>query len=475
MAKVQIDSSKTLREWPRMERYQNSTLRYTPPADFPAFWAEKHGRPRIMRCWVTLDEVWDYRTDEYFWNYRIGVNRYQDDSLHHEYDWGSTVPSEVNVRDYLSAHSETSDEILLNLRRYEKETQRGIVSLDKYEEVVEKVIEYYKNLYPNIRYIEPCNESDYDCFGGIDTEHYYKLYACTYRAVKRLNERHAYALPLLIGGSAINAVMDRPHLWREFLQQLANDRDENRQIDYYSMHDYNGHPRRLKVFYEMHRAWIKELGLPELPIFVDEYGFTQTTGIWTDSLRNASGVLSAMILSAQLPGMRIFPWCTFHNPSYQMSFTQYLLLENGQYASTPNGNAMRMLSMLKKNELEMQGEHQHQIAATGDETGYALLATNPTDKPAAVDLMLRHIRQDHVTITEYRVDALNNNRLTGPACTELGLTDRWNEWVKGPEQGIDIRSVLEPYGFTLWLVEPYKIASPLPTTRSLGLSVNGVQ
>jgi hypothetical protein len=157
-----------------------------------------------------------------------------------------------------------------------------------------------------------------------------------------------------------------------------------------------------------------------------------------------------------------------------MSFTQYLLLEDGQYASTPNGNAMRMLSMLKKNELAMQGEQQHQIIATGDETGYALLATNPTDKPLAVDLMLRQIRHDHVTITEYRVDALNNNRLTGPACTELGLTNRWNEWVKGPEQGVDIRQVLEPYGFTLWLVEPYKISSPLPTTHSLNLSVNGV-
>lgn len=475
MPKVTINTQKTVRPWKRVERYQNSTLRYTPPADFPEFWTKKHGRPRIMRCWVTLDEVWDYRTDEYFWNYQIGVNRYQDDPHHHEYDWGSTVPSDVHIQTYLSAHSDTCDEILLNLRRYEKETEQGIVSLDKYEEVVEKVIEYYKNLYPNIRYIEPCNESDYLCFGGIDTAHYYKLYTRAYRAVRRLNERHQYEIPLQIGGSAINAVMDRPHLWRQFLQHLADDADAQRQIDFYSMHDYNGHPKRLKVFYEMHHAWIKELNLPDLPIFVDEYGFTQTTGVWTDSLKNAAGVLSAMILSTQLPGMHIFPWCTFHNPSYQMSFTQYLMLEDGQYVSTPNGNAMRMLHLLKANELEMEGDHHHDVIATGDETGYAVLATNPTNMPVAVNLMLLNIVEDRMTITEYRVDSLHNNRLTGPASTELGLTNRWNEWVKGEEKGIDITAVLEPYGFTLWLVEPNKLNTALPTTNALTLSVNGVE
>ncbi|RAV03573.1 hypothetical protein [Paenibacillus sp. YN15] len=453
-ARISIDASKAARTWPRVERYQNSTLRFAPPADFPAFWAEKHGRPKIMRCWVTLDEVWDYRTDEYFWNYRIGVNRYEDDPHHHEYDWGWTVPSEVHIQTYLAAHSEHCDEILLNLRRYEKETEQGVISLDKYEEVVERVIEHYKNLYPNIRYIEPCNESDYLRFGGIGTGHYYKLYTRAYRAVRKLNERYRYETPLEIGGSAINAVMDRPHLWREFLQHLANDKDERRKIDYYSMHDYNGHPNRMKVFYDMHHAWIKELSLPDLPIFVDEYGFTRTTGIWTDSLRNASGVLSAMILSTRLEGMHLFPWCTFHNPSSQMSFTQYLLLEDGQYASTPNGNAMRMLYMLKTDELEMLGEHHHRVIATGDATGYAVLATNPGNEPMAVDLALHSIPYDKAAITEYRVDSLHNNRLTGPASMELGLTNRWIERVTGPEKGIDLTAVLEPYGFTLWLVEP---------------------
>ena len=253
----------------------------------------------------------------------------------------------------------------------------------------------------------------------------------------------------------MNAVMDRPHIWREFLQNLANDKSEEPILDFYSMHDYSQDSNRLSAFYKMHQAWIKELGLPDLPIFVDEYGFTKTTGVWTDNLKNASGVLVAMILASHLPGMYIMPWCTFHNPDYQMSFTQFLKLEDGTYASTPNGNAMRMLHMLKRNELEMQGEHKNNIIATGDETGIAILATNSTDKPVAVDLTLKEVPYDRVTITQYLVDSLNNNCLTGPKCTELYLTDRWNEWVGKADKDVNINTVLDKHGFSLWVVEPY--------------------
>ncbi|MGI6373265.1 MAG: hypothetical protein ACOX1R_08845 [Caldicoprobacterales bacterium] len=236
MPKVTINVNKYVREWPRIEKYQNSTLRFSPPVDFPEYLEKVNGRPKLMRCWITLDEVWDYRTDEYFWNYEIGVNSYKDDPNHYDYDWGVTVPTGINFEDYLISHSKHCDEVMLNIRRYERETADGIVSLDKYEEVVERVIEYYKELCPNIRYIEVSNESDYLSFGGIDSKHYYKLYTRVYRAVRRLNQRHNYEIPLGVGGNAMNAVMDRPHIWREFLQNLANDKSEEPILDFYSMH-----------------------------------------------------------------------------------------------------------------------------------------------------------------------------------------------------------------------------------------------
>lgn len=456
MPKVIVTANKIVRPWPRIEKYQNSTLRFSPPPDFPEYLEKVNGRPKLMRCWITLDEVWDYRTDEYFFDYQIGVNRYKDDPNHYEYDWGSTVPADIHIKEHLLTHSLHADEVMLNVRRYERETADGIVSLDKYEEVVERVIEYYKDLCPNIRFIEVCNEVDYNFFGRIDSEHYYKLYKRVYRAVRRLNEKHNYQMPLGVGGTALCRVMDKPHLWRDFLQNLANDKDENLMLDFYSMHDYNENPHRMTSFYAMHKAWIKELGLPDVPIYVDEYGFTRTTGMWTDNLKNASGVLAAMLLCSKLPDMILMPWCTYHNPSYQMSFTQFLKLEDGSYASTPNGNAMRMLHMLKEYELEIEGEYKNDIVATGSEGVITLLATNSTEKPMAVDALLKELPYERATITQYLVDSLNNNRLTGPECTELRLTNRWNEWVKKEDQSVNIQTVLDKYGFSLWIVEPYR-------------------
>jgi len=460
MVKLEVNASKSVRTWPRIEKYQNSTLRYSPPSDFPEFYEASHGRPKIMRCWITLDEVWDYRTDEYFWDYQIGVNRYKDDPNHYDYDWPSTVPSQTHFIDYLTSHSKHCDEVMFNIRRYERETADGIVSLDKYEEVVEKVISYYKELCPNIHYIEVSNESEIRAFGGITVPQYYELYKRVYRVVRRLNRKNNYETPLRVGGTAMTSPMHHPHLWYRFLQLLANDTDSERMIDFYSAHDYHPDISRLSSFYNMHHAWIKELNLPNVPIFFNEYGTVGATPILTDSLKNASGTLSGMILGSKLEGMYIFPWCTYHNPNMQMSYTQYLQLDNGKYVSTPNGNAMKMFSMLKEYELESSGRNQNRAVATGDGVSVAVLVTNPTNKPMAVDIMLKQIPHSRVTITKYLVDTRHNNRLTGQTCNELMLTDRWNEWVRKEDAGIDIDEVLDKYGFCLWLIEPYMFPKP---------------
>jgi hypothetical protein len=60
----------------------------------------------------------------------------------------------------------------------------------------------------------------------------------------------------------------------------------------------------------------------------------------------------------------------------------------------------------------------------------ALLVTNPTDKRLAVDLILEELPFEKVVITQYLVDSINNNCLTGPKTSKLHLTDRWNERVK---------------------------------------------
>jgi hypothetical protein len=451
MPQYTIDASKVKDTWKRVELYQNTTLRYPPVPEFAAMVAAAYGRPRLLRCWVTLDEVWDYRTDEYFFDYQIGVNRYKDDPNHFIYDWGSTVPTQIHIQEHLKSFSENSDALMLNLRRYERETAEGIVSLDKYEEVVEKVVAFYKQLCPNIRYIEVSNESDYRSFGDIDGTHYYKLYQRVCNAVTRLNNKNQYAMPLGVGGTSTNAVMSRPQLWREFLQNLASDKNPNFMLDFYSVHDYTRDPDRLKAFYAMHQTWIKELGLPDLPIHVDEYGYTDTTGVWTDSLKNASGVLVAMIQSADLPGLHIHPWCTYHNPKLQMSFTQYITLDDGTIVPTPNGHAMRALALQKKDRLEIGGKQPYNsaILATADESGIAILATNATGHPQSLEISLQ-LPEGGKTVTRYLVDRVHNNLLTGPETRSLLVTERF----PAKQDTLQLSAVLDDYAFSLWIIEP---------------------
>ena len=452
MPQITIDANQTQALWKRVERYQNTTLRYPPIPAFAAQVAAAYGRPRLLRCWVTLDEVWDYRTDSYDFDYQIGVHRYDDDPNHFVYDWASTVPTDIHIQEHLKSFSENSDELMLNLRRYERETAEGLVSLDTYEEVVEKVIAFYKDLCPNIRYIEVSNETDYRGFGGIDGTHYYKLYQRVCNAVTRLNATKGYALPLGVGGTSTNAVMSRPQLWREFLQNLAADKNPNRMIDFYSVHDYTHDPDRLKAFYAMHKTWIRELGLPDLPIHVDEYGFTDTTGVWTDSMKNAAGVLVVMIQSGDLPDLFIHPWCTYHNPKLQMSFTQYITLDDGAIVPTPNGHAMRALALQKQNRLAVTGKMPYNTAvlATGDISGVAILATNASGHPLPVEIAVGNLPAGDKVVTQYLVDRVHNNLLTGPQTRSLLITER----KPLAQEQAQLSAVLDDYAFALWLIEP---------------------
>jgi hypothetical protein len=163
---VTVETERVVRTWPRIERYQNSTLRYTPPADFPAFWASVNGRPKIIRTWITLDEVWDYRTDD-----GTGITRSASTATR-------TTPTTTHTtggrrahpnpfQDYLKSYTAMADEALLNIRRYERETADGIVPTSATKRSASGCIEHCRQLCPNIRYIEVSNESEISVFGGI--------------------------------------------------------------------------------------------------------------------------------------------------------------------------------------------------------------------------------------------------------------------------------------------------------------------
>ena len=63
-------------------------------------------------------------------------------------------------------------------------------------------MEYCKELAPNIRYIECCNEVDSKVFGLLTAQEYVSIYLRAHKAITRLNEKHHYPIPLELGGFA---------------------------------------------------------------------------------------------------------------------------------------------------------------------------------------------------------------------------------------------------------------------------------
>ena len=424
--KLTVNPDNVIRKWPRMESYQNSTLRFTPPTDFPEYCASKIGSPRIMRVWVTLDEVWDYRTDTYNWNFDIGVNNYEDDRSHHCYDWKSVVPLGQKYEDYLRSYSQFAESVLLNIRRYEREVTDGLISIEKYEEVVYNVIEYYKNLEPKIMYIESCNEVEYVGFGGLTVAQYYELYKATCRACRRLNEKYHYERPLAVGGYGKSGGVVKLNIWYQFLQLLAADNSPELMPGFYSVHSYSADYRRATELAIKHSNLIRRLGLPDVPLFIDEFGTTGATGIPEHNLKNASGVLAAMILASQAENTYIFPWCTFHSPKRQINYTQFIATDDGKFVPTPNGNAMIAMHMLAENEVEIWEYTESRAVACADDEKITLLVTNPGAEPLELDVTFNGIRGYKARVARYICDEAQNNCLTGEPCEDfLPTSDEW--------------------------------------------------
>lgn len=443
--KIQINAAARCGRYLDPTRWQNSTLRYSPPADFPAYMAQQIGRASIMRVWITMDEYWDYRTDTYYPDYDIGVARYPAGELHYPYDWSNIVPAPSGTRfeAYLTSHAAQADELLLNVRRYEREVSDGVITYEQYEEIFEKSVEYCKQLAPNIRYVECCNEVDIRSFGLLSAEEYVKIYLCAYRAVKRLNEKHHYDMPLLIGGFAqAHPLHDWPRM-QDVLRLLRSSEIGACPMDFYSYHYYDAGAtkglvrshmidaaklspvERLRLIRTQHDALLRELELPERPVFLNELGRALTTGIDGDALYNAAGLITYLLAFGceEQPALFPFPWCTFHNPKLQISYTQFLLCEDGSYAMTPNGVAVKMLHELRGERLGCAvselcaRDTDHCAVAVADEDGDGItaIAVNPSGETVVGELEIAGLDAGDYTVVGCLCDGSHNNCVTAPA------------------------------------------------------------
>ena len=477
--RINVNAQKNAGNYVDQTCWQNTTLRYSPPADFPKHLAENIGRAKIMRVFITLDEYWEISDDTYFEDYEIGKARVDAKDRYFRYDWWGVVPAPSGTRfeDYIRSHAAVSDELLLNVRRLEREVSDGIITYEKYAEVFTNAVEYCKRLAPNIRYIECCNEVDLYSFGNLTAEEYVRIYLVAHRAIKEINERNNYDIPLEIGGYGAAFPISR---WTRFCDVMKMLRDSDigeDPMDFYSYHHYEvanmpdmlkfgmfeiaemSAIDKIKLIIDQHNTLRTELGLPDRPVFFNEMGREKCTDVATSCLHNAAGLLTYLIYFAKNGNNNVypFPWCTFHNPSYQISYTQFVLNEDGSYSATPNGIAIMMMHRMRGELLDVELEKAYgrdpeyrAIAVKDGEKTYVLCA-NPTGEIIPCRLTVSGLDDGKYAVSQYLCDDKFNNCVTGKGNGRLEVTK--SEELGASEGNITLDFILERDNFILIEIE----------------------
>ena len=455
MKKVIADVNQTTIPYRHPERCQACSMCAAPPnADLPLKVAESYGRLRLVRYHVCLDEVYDFRNDTFRFDYPIGHFLFEDEPRKWRAYWERTFRTQTSMKELMKNFADNTDDILLGIWRYERDVLDGLVTWEQYERAIETTIEHYKEFCPNIRYIEFSNECYY---WQISSEQYYKLYSCVVRSVNRLNQKHHYEKPLLVGGNAIDSIINRPHLWWEFLKIYAEDTNPEKRLDFYTFHDYHvDHGPRLHQMIAIHKAFLKKLNLPEKPMFFDEFGHVcPASGDLTSNLKNAAGVLVTMIASLPYENLELSPWCTFHNPDSQMCYTHFLE-KDGKYIETPMAHAMQLLSKIDGEVVPYTAEKEtnpvsENVLIVKGKDAYYVLAVNLRDRDMFFDITLTGMKETFLHIVAYMVDEELNNCLTGnPEDTTLYKTRNYTHPIDGSYQ---LEKILHPHAFCLWIIK----------------------
>ncbi|MDR0337226.1 MAG: hypothetical protein LBI18_09065 [Planctomycetaceae bacterium] len=459
-ASVTVDVSKIMRPRREIERYvNNSILQRSPPLELADRIVKEYGRPKIFRCWLCLDDMYHFDTKQFDFNYPI-KNHVKGIGVDYE------MP-DIPYEEYLKTYAAHADEILLNIRRFERHVVEGKLSMNEWKTICKAAILHYKKLCPNLRYIEALNEFHLKAFGNLKTNEYYEFYETFYEIVNEVNDELNPKLPLLVGGPATTGLPPDSHL-REFVKLYSEDTNSKKKLDFLSFHHYTNKNLNDASEYEQKLIELLEFyHLPtNIPFFWDELGFTGTPWRLGDRSAQCNNIQASCVTALQYFArksnqMIAFPWVTFHSPS-QTALIQFLYDSSGQLKMTPFGMTVKCWSMQKKNELATKSDGLKPNGSglgaigTGDETGITVLHWNHQPHHCEVNLNLdgfsETMKQKKWHVKRYLIDSEYSNcfeKSTEP--TTLEIVDEH----KGNLETIcRFLFVLEPYAVSLIVLEP---------------------
>jgi len=456
--KVSVDCGTTVKREPHLWGHVNVSRRAPPPKELCAVVEREFGRPAVTRCWLMLDQMWDYRTGAYRFDYEINKDYYVDDPNKRRYGVAGHTTG-LHYYDYLDAVSAHSEAVLVNVRRYEREVLDAAVTFEQWKEVFKAALCHYRRRCPNLRYIEVLNEPTAKNQSNLRSmADYYGFYRRAYEAVNELNAELDLDPALQVGGCSGFRPKEAIHLIHDF----ARDTNPAKKLDFVSFHHYWVRaPIEVSRWEAEIDGALRRASLPtNLPIFVTEIGYAWK---WrTDPEKNlwhAAGMTAYQYQARRARDLRLFPWVQYHSEP-QIAMVQF----DTKLRMTPYGAAVKMLRMHGKLEvaatssgLDEKGNGLGVLATLGD-TGLTVHLWNlqPDGKSSVLaDVRIANLpdnlRGVPLTVRQYLIDSTHGNCFTAPDAPG-GLETADERDVPG-SAALQLSAELEPMALCLWHIE----------------------
>ena len=465
-----IDASNVFRSFPDLVGYRNTSIQKTPPPILGRISEDILGKPRITRCWLNLDEMWDYRTRKFNFNFIIGIDKYKNISEKYRESWNWEENTDIPYEQYLKAFSKHSDAIMLDIRRYERDIldKRLPISMKDWKFIFKTGLKHYKSLFPNIRYVEVCNEYSGKSFMNATDEEYYQFYRQGYEAVNEVNRELGLRGKnrILVGGPVVTG--DILKKIDHFLQFYSEDVSKEKRLDFISWHDYH---KKIKETSYRERDLIALLNKyninEDIPLFMtehDPYHFSEDK-LGYHFLNAAYLPKSLYFASLYSPKVKIFPWVLYHNKNIQTKFMWFggpndVNTKENKIRMFPLGCSMKFLNMLDGKEIRIDNsiDKEDLVLASCKKNRLTVEAINYSNE-RSVSLQITNISQvfsglknGELMVQTYLIDSTHSNYLTNKNYQD-GLEMIEDSIIEIKDNKLTLnRKGLEKNGLTLWVI-----------------------